>query len=179
MKIKVMFIFAIALSLSLSARAQKSVKDYLDELKSAGFPDVRAVSFAATKKGLAMTTLFKNEDRKTGINYLAETYPAKDELNIVFKAFVPCELTDDTKMLRERIIMISDQKVVAYYGCAKEPGGSETKEIYLIKSTEGRDFAIRQFSEKNYVFVNLNGLPIPFHTEGFSELIAKIGGKAL
>ena len=179
MKFKVLLIACIALSVALDARAQKSNAEYIEDLKTAGYPGILPLSFSITKKNYALTALYKSKDDKNALNYFAEISANKDGASIVFRSYWQCAPTDNAKLLQERIIMISGQKVEAYYSCGHSPGESKTHEIYVIKSPAGNDFAKRAFVETNYVFVHLNGMPVPFHTEGFSKAMAESSGKAL
>lgn len=179
MKTKVLLIVCVALSLSLGARAQKSNADYIEDLKTAGYPEIAPLSFAITKKKYALTTLYKSKDDKNGLSYIAEISAQKDGADIFFRAYRPCVRSEGAKRLQERIIMISGQKIEAYYYCGSGSGDTQTNEVYLIKSTAGKDFAKKAFAEMNYVFVHLNDLPVPFHTEGFSKAMEESSGQAL
>lgn len=75
--------------------------------------------------------------------------------------------------------MVSGQKLEAYYFCGYNNVDSQTQEVYGIKSTAGNDFAKKVFAEIDYVFVHINDMPVPFHTEGFSKAMAESSGKAL
>lgn len=181
MKTKVLLIACVALAFGLGARAQKSNADYIEDLKTAGYPEIVPASFAFTKMNYAMTSLYKSkskDDHNASI-YLAEISADKDGANIIFRAYRPCVPPEGAKRLQERIIMISGQKIEAYYYCGAGAGDTQTHELYQIKSTAGKDFARKTFAETNYVFVHLNGLPVPFHTEGFSKVMAESSGKAL
>jgi 2-C-methyl-D-erythritol 4-phosphate cytidylyltransferase len=74
--------------------------------------------------------------------------------------------------------MIDGQKVQADYSCVSG-GRTRTQEIYKIKSAAGNDYAKKTFSEKAYVLVHLNNVPVPFATEGFSKALAEASAKAL
>jgi hypothetical protein len=179
MKSKVLLIACIALSLSLGARAQKSNADYIEDLKTAGYPVIQPLSFAITKQKLAMTALYKSKDDKNALMHSVEISANKDGASIFFRVYRPCVPSENANRLQERIIMISGQKIEAYYYCGFGSADSQTNEVYRIKSTAGNDFAKKAFAEMNYVFVHLNDLPVPFHTEGFSKAMAESSGKAL
>ena len=179
MKSKVLLIACVALSLSLGARAQKSNAEYIEDLKTAGYPMINPHSFAVTKRKFALTTLYKSMDDKNGLMHSAEINANKDGASIYFRVYRPCVPTENANRLQERIIMISGQKLEAYYSCTFGSADSQTNEFYGIKSTAGNDFAKKAFAEMIYVFVHLNDLPVPFHTEGFSKAMAESSGKAL
>ena len=148
-------------------------------MKTAGYPGILPLSFAITKKNFALTALYKSKDDKNALKYFAEISADKDGASIAFRSNWQCAPTDNAKLLQERIIMISGQKVETYYFCGYSPGESKTHEIHIIKSPAGNDFAKKAFVDTSYVFVHLNGLPVPFHAEGFSKAMAESSGKAL
>lgn len=178
MKSTVLLIACVACSLSLGVRAQKSNADYIEDLKTAGYPVIIPLSFAVTKRKFALTSLYKMDD-KNGLMHSAEISANKDGASIYFRVYRPCVPSENANRLHERIIMISGQKLEAYYSCNYGSADSRTNEFYGIKSTAGNDFAKKAFAEMNYVFVHLNDLPVPFHTEGFSKAMAEASGKAL
>jgi len=179
MKSKVLLIAYIALTLSVGARAQKSNEDYFEELNTAGYPVTQPLSFAVTKRKYALTGLYKSIDDKNALIHTAEINANKDGADIFFRVNRPCVPTGNVSRLQERVIIVSGQKVETYYTCGYGSSESQTNEVYVIKSTSGKEFARKVFSEMKYVFVYLNGLPVPFHTEGFSEAMAESSGKAL
>lgn len=169
----------IAISFSLGVNAQNSDAANLEELKAAGYPELRPFSFLAMKKKLAMTALYKSKLDKNPQIFTANISPDKEGASVYFQTFRLCTPTDKRVGLEERIIMVSSQKIEALYMCGIAPGQSNTTEIFMIKSASGHNFVKKEFTERNYVFVHLNGLPVPFHTEGFSQVITELSGKAL
>lgn len=173
------FAAAVAFAICGSVGAQKSNAEYIDELKAAGYPDLRALSFDDTKEKFALTGLYRSEEDKDPVLAFAEISPTKEGADISFRVNRPCVVTDTSGRLPVQIILIDGQKVEAYYVCAMKRGGSKTNEFFAIKSPAGNEFARKAFMEAKYVFVHLNGLPVPFATGGFSRAIAEWGGKAL
>lgn len=179
MKLKFWLAASVAVSFSLGASAQKSIAERLADLKTAGYPDVRALSFLDTKKQYALTGLYRNETDKDPQLYFAMISPNKDGASMAFKTNRPCAPNEKVRSLQQRIVSVSGQKIEAYYVCSAGPGVSETQEVFLIKSTAGNDFVKKEFAENEYVFVQVSDLPVPFQTNGFSGVLAQSSGKAL
>lgn len=174
-----LLITCLVIFLCTNASAQKSAEDYIKELKAAGYSEIQPLSFAITKTNYALTGLFKGKADKTRLMFSAEISSDKDGANLFFRAYRKCTLSNkDARRLDEKIIVVHGQKIEAYYFCGAGQDG-QTNEIYKIKSVAGSDFIKVAFTENNYVFVNMNGLPVPFHTEGFSKALAESSGKAL
>jgi hypothetical protein len=180
MKLRVLIATCVALSFSLSAYAQRSPQSFFDELAAAGYPDteMKVASFLKTKQRYTVTALYKTKTDKNPRFFYASVAPTKDGASVGFKESRSCIPNNDPGRLQERIIMVNGQKIETYLGCVKV-AESETQEIYAIKSPEGAQFVQREFATKDIVFVHLRGLPVPFLTEGFSQVLAEASGKAL
>lgn len=173
------FLFAafFAVALVFNVNAQTSDEDLATEM-SATYPFHKMLPLSKTKKNYALTVLYKSETDKASVMYAAEVNAEKDGASVSFRVYRQCEPTDLKSRLPVQIIVVSGQKIEAYAVCGKEPSG-ETSDIFLIKSAAGKDFVKKEFAEKGLVFVRMNGLPVPFDTQGFGQALAAASGKAL
>lgn len=179
MKLLIALATGLTLSFSHCAFAQPSNTELLEELKVAGFPEVQPLSFAVTKQRKALTALYTSKTSDKPLMYAAEIAAEKDGASVFFRAYRPCIPSDKSARLSERIIMVGNQKIEVFYACGIADGSTQTNEVFMIKSAAGKAFVKQQFEENHYVFVRLNNMPVPFHTEGFFRAMAEAGGKAL
>lgn len=153
---------------------------HLESLAVTGYPSVRALSFTETRRKYALTALFnsKNSNKNPRL-YFADISPHKTGTSIGFRVHTQCTLSAGSGPLDERIISINSQKIEAFYKCLTINGKTETQEVFLIKSLEGNDFTKNEFAKNKVVYVHLNGLYIPFRTDGFLAAISDMDGEAL
>jgi hypothetical protein len=137
------------------------------------------LSFDDMENGTAMTGIKKNSVDQKPTLFTAQIQPTKDGAELMFLVFSECVLTDTSK-LNERIIKIAGQKINAFYACGYPPGKlGDYRQVYVIKSAQGKEFARRKFEEKKWVFVEFEGFPVPFETAGFAKFWAASSGSAL
>lgn len=137
------------------------------------------LSFDDMENGTAMTGIKKSSADQKPTLFTAKIQPTKDGAELTFLIFAECVLTDTAK-LNERIIKIADQKINAFYACGNPSGKpGDYRQVYVIKSAQGKEFARRKFEEKKWVFVEFEGFPVPFETAGFSKFWVASSGSAL
>ena len=168
----------VAITFSQGVIAQ-TVEEYFDELKAAGYTLYQTISFAKTKQKKALSALHKGEGDKNPLMFVAEIVMAKEGASLYFREFGPCVQSTQKDRLDERIIIVSNQKIEAYYLCGIGSGDRTTNAVYIVKSPAGQAFVNREFEENEYVYVRLNKLPVPFSTEGYRRAMTESGGKAL
>lgn len=165
----------------ICAIAQLSDSDYVAwatqalERVLSQYPEMKTASFSFTKKGYALTRLAKSASDKEPLMFWASITPSKEGADLGFKTSRPC--IPDNNRLFDRIILVSGQKVDSAYMCIRL--ATENQEVFVIKSAEGKAFVHSEFAQRPYVFVELDGLPVPFKTEGFSSVLKASDGKAL
>ena len=151
------------------------VKQSLDRLNTY-YPSSRLASFAITNERYALTFLYKDKAEKSPpLIFWASIVGVADGADLGFKSSRACVSRGDE--LQERIISVSGQKIQANYMCAKLPSGDQ--EVYVIKTNQGKMFVRGEFEKREMVVVELDGLPVPFQTDGFVRAWDKSSGKAL
>ncbi len=135
-----------------------------DDLNYAG---LQTISFLKGND-MAITAFHKdkkNPKRNSGF-YMSIIDLEQKGLGLYFRAYQPCAVT---KAPRDTTIKISDQKVQASSMCSvvAEGDGKKTSVIYVPKTKAGKDFAYSEFSSKDFVFLELDGVEVPFDTRGF------------
>lgn len=165
----------MAFCFSMGAGAQGSNADYLAELKAKGYPQLQMLSYSVTKNVYAITALYKSKEDKSGRIFFANI--SAEDGKMAFKVARECDASGG---LQERTVKVSGQKIQAHWMCVRDSvRPSNSQEVYLLKTAEGNAFAKKEFAEKQYVWVHVDGLPVPFHTEGYAQAVEEASRKAL
>jgi hypothetical protein len=158
----------------LSAHAQQQPRTHVeqfDDLTKAGYPIVKTLSFAENQIGhISLTALYKSESDTRPLVFSAHVSPTKEGGAVVgFIAYSSCTLT---QQIHETFVEVDGQKARATTFCAPTTEISDTADAFAIDTVEGTAYAMSEFTSKNYVSVRLNGIEVPFRTDGFAETLA-------
>lgn len=129
---------------------------------------IKATSFEEYKGG-AVTGFVREKPGKNGVNEIYQvTIQGKDDgPSIGFFFYEPCTITRQGENI-DHYVRIEGKKVKVASVCAPSHNGSPLR-VYMIWTDEGRDYAYRIFSNSNVVFVEIDGVEVPFLAKGFRE----------
>lgn len=143
-----------------------------------GGKGIKSASFKDTNYQLSGTAIYDTANGKPQM-YMAVVSSDGNEANIGFKLARKCNLTKQGDSPINRVIRVDGTNVSAATFCGKEPGSSETLEVFVLKTQAGTAYIQKQFSENLYVFVDFGSGEIPFATDGFNVLWQRTNEPAL
>ncbi len=148
----------------------------VQELGLQGYQTIVSLSFKDNKDDYTSTTLSKSDDidgpgsayYMVGVGRNLSTN--KINIFIRYPASI-CKLQGKPIL---KSLYINEQAVEMVGTCVTYPG--ETKHVWVFapKNPQGNSFVYNAFSSQEMVMFVINGVTVPFETEGFTEVYQKI-----
>jgi len=148
-------------SLSIIEYDEMLINDF-DTWHKIGFP--REIATVILKKHGSKETMFSAE-----LNI-----DANGKKSIFFRS--SCSMETDVNLAD--VMSVNGTNIQVVSGCSKASSGPLTQ-LYMPKTSAGNEFLIEQFRSKEYVRAKLDGMILPFSTNGFAAAWDRLGDAPL
>lgn len=131
---------------------------------SKGFKGIKTMSFSESNMG-ALTGFVRDNGEQKVFQVRVDT-DSDHKPSLTFLSHDPC--AHPGRLLRNETVRIDGQNLKAKGLCAPDRRGNNMM-VYLLESEAGLNFAANAFRNSRYVFAEIEGIEVPFDTDGFSE----------